>query len=245
VHRHPGIEPGSAFFSPLFPQHFGTVRTRHIADIPLLRHLRPDRLEHDVKLPIRNYTSAPLTLFVEPYCDQYEIPPQGEAIVMLDDGEAHSLDFHPENWVSLWDEGENCATVEIVSKEQNTVVDALDFARGWLNQYGSEGKKAAAGLNAGIHLEEKTLGYLRARFAGYQAFREGFRTKALEAEPESAALPKWNGKDTLADAYRAGGVAAYFNYRTRLEPGLVELGQAPFDTDTARRKFDDADAMIG
>jgi hypothetical protein len=198
-----------------------------------------------MKLPLRNYTSTHLTLFIEPYCDQYEIPPKGEAIVMLDDAGAHSLDFHPENWVSLWDEGENCAIVEIVSKEQNAVIDALSFARGWLYQYGSEGKEAAKDLEAAIEREEKDRGYLGARFDGYQAFREGFRAKAEEDQPESAKLPKWKGRDALADAYRAGGVAAYFNYRTRLEPGLVELGKPPFDTDTARLKFNDADAVTG
>lgn len=40
-------------------------------------------------------------------------------------------------------------------------------------------------------------------------------------------------------------MAAYSNYRTRLNPKLVQLGEAPFDTDIARRKFDEADAMVG
>ena len=198
-----------------------------------------------MKLPLRNYTSKPLTLFIEPYCDQHEIPPEGEAIVILDDAGAHSLDFHPENWVSLWDEGESCAVVEIVSKEQKTVIDALSFARVWLYQYGAKGKQAAEDLDAAIEREEKNCGYLRARFDAYQAFREGFRAKAAEGEPNGDALPTWKGLDGLADAYRAGGVAAYFNYRTRLEPRLVELGEAPFDTDIARRTFSDADALIG
>ena len=198
-----------------------------------------------MKLPIRNYTSTSLTLFVEPYCDEYEIPPQGEAIVILDDGEPYSLDFHPENWVSLWNEGESDAVVEIISKEENTVVDALGFTRGWLHQYGSEGLNAVRDLDASVEHEEKAVGYLRARFAAYQALREGFLAKAAEVQPDGAALPQWRGSETLAGAYRAGGVAAYSNYRTRLNPKLVELGEAPFDTDTARRKFDEADAMIG
>jgi hypothetical protein len=197
-----------------------------------------------MKLPIRNYTSTSLTLFVEPYCDQYDIPPQGEAIVILDDGEPHSLDFHPENWVTLWNEGQMEAVVEVVSKEQNTVVDALSFTRGWLHQYGPEGLNAVRDLDAAIEREEKAVGYLRARFAAYEALREGFRAKATEVQPESATLPQWRGSETLAGAYRAGGVAAYSNYRTRLNPELVELGEAPFDTDTARRKFDEADAMV-
>jgi hypothetical protein len=198
-----------------------------------------------MKLPIRNYTSTNLTLFIEPYCDQYEIPPQGEAIVILDDGEAHSLDFHPENWVSLWNGGEIDAVVEIVSKEQNKVVDALEFVRGWFHHYGAEGLNALRDLDAAIEREEKAVGYLRARFAVYKAFREGFRTKAEEVQPDGAALPRWRGSEALSGAYRAGGVAAYSNFRTRLNPKLVELGEAPFDTDTARRKLDEADAMIG
>ncbi len=197
-----------------------------------------------MKLPIRNYTSTGLTLSVEPYCDEYEIPPQGEALVILDDGEPHSLDFHPENFVTLWNEGGGDAIVEIVSKEQNTVVEALGFTRSWLHQYGPEGLNAVRDLDAAIEREEKAVGYLRARFAAYQALREGFRTKAAEIQPASADLPPWRGSETLAGAYRAGGLAAYSNYRTRLNPGLVELGEAPFDTDTARRKFDEADAMI-
>jgi hypothetical protein len=67
-----------------------------------------------VRLPIRNYTSTPLTLFIEPYCNQFEIPPGGEAIITLEDGQPHSIDYHPDNWVSLWDEGLNpMATVEV------------------------------------------------------------------------------------------------------------------------------------
>ena len=58
-----------------------------------------------MKLPIRNYSKTPLLLFIEPYCDEYQIPAGGEAIVTIDDGKRHSIDFHHDNWVSLWDEG--------------------------------------------------------------------------------------------------------------------------------------------
>ncbi len=47
-----------------------------------------------MKLPIRNRTALPLTLFIEPYCDQHEIPPNAEAIVILADSYPHSMDFH-------------------------------------------------------------------------------------------------------------------------------------------------------
>ena len=63
--------------------------------------------EDAMKLPIRNCTSNPITLFIEPQCDQHEIPSGGEAIVTLEDGRPHSIDLHSEQWVSLWDEGSN------------------------------------------------------------------------------------------------------------------------------------------
>jgi hypothetical protein len=71
-----------------------------------------------MRLPIRNKTSAPLVLFMEPLCFQYEIPPGGEAIVNLEDGKPHSIDVHDDHWLSLWDEGLN-GTVEIFSSHQS------------------------------------------------------------------------------------------------------------------------------
>lgn len=53
-----------------------------------------ERPEEPMKLPIRNRTALPLTLFIEPYCDQHEIPPNAEAIVILADSYPHSMDFH-------------------------------------------------------------------------------------------------------------------------------------------------------
>ena len=72
-----------------------------------------------MKLPIRNYTASPLTLFIEPYCDEHSIPPGGEAIVTLDDGEPHSLDFHPDNWMSLWNEGPSLPEVSVFPTHQS------------------------------------------------------------------------------------------------------------------------------
>ena len=163
----------------------------------------------------------------------------------LADRELPSLDFHPENWLSLWDEGKSCAVVEVVSKEQNAVVYALDFVKGWLHHFGRQGKAAAKDIDDAVKCEEETRGYVGARFATYRAFRDGYRMKQSEAEPEGAALPRWSGRKTLAGAYRAGGVAALFNYRVRLEPRLIELGEPPFDTDWARLKFEEADAIVG
>lgn len=71
-----------------------------------------------MKLPIRNYMSAPLTLFIEPWCDQYEIPAGGEAIVTLEDGRPHSIDVHSEQWVALWDEGAGC-TIEVFATHRS------------------------------------------------------------------------------------------------------------------------------
>lgn len=195
-----------------------------------------------MKLPIRNRTPQPLTLFIEPYCDQHEIPPDGEAIVTLAEGFPHSLDFHQENWVSVWDEGGTPATVEVVTKEQNVVIDALAFARRWLLRYGERAEAAAKDLDAAVAREERASGYVRARCDAYRAFRAGFRAK--DVQPDGTPLPDWTGSKTLEAAYRAGGAAAYFNHQTRLEPGLVELGEAPFDTDVAHSKFDEADAIV-
>ncbi|WP_426387618.1 hypothetical protein [Sphingobium sp. R-21] len=71
-----------------------------------------------MRLPIRNYLSTPLTIFIEPICDQYEVPVGGEAIVTLEDGHPHSIDVHPDQWVSIWNEGQELAQVEIFNEHQ-------------------------------------------------------------------------------------------------------------------------------
>jgi hypothetical protein len=71
-----------------------------------------------LRLPIRNYLETPLTIFIEPVCDQYEIPAGGEAVVILEDGHPHSIDIHPDNWVSIWNEGPEWATVEMFAEHQ-------------------------------------------------------------------------------------------------------------------------------
>lgn len=71
-----------------------------------------------MRLPIRNYLDAPLTIFIEPVCDQFEVPPQGEAAVILRDGHPHSIDVHSDNWISIWNEGPEGAVVEIYSEHQ-------------------------------------------------------------------------------------------------------------------------------
>ncbi len=71
-----------------------------------------------MRLPIRNYLATPLTIFIEPVCDQYEVPAGGEAVVILEDGHPHSIDVHSDNWVSIWNEGPAWATVEIFDEHQ-------------------------------------------------------------------------------------------------------------------------------
>lgn len=71
-----------------------------------------------MKLPIRNYLPTPLTIFIEPICFQYEIPVGGEATITLEDGHAHSIDIHPDQWVSIWNEGNKSAVVEIFDLHQ-------------------------------------------------------------------------------------------------------------------------------
>jgi hypothetical protein len=71
-----------------------------------------------VRLPIRNYLPKPLTIFIEPICAQHEVPPGGEAAVTLEDDHPHSIDIHPDNWVSIWNEGLEPAVVEIFDDYQ-------------------------------------------------------------------------------------------------------------------------------
>jgi hypothetical protein len=65
-----------------------------------------------VRLPIRNNTGRPLRLFVEVYCDEYEIPAGGEAIVGLEGGPEHSIDLYDDQ-ITIWNEGLADAEVEI------------------------------------------------------------------------------------------------------------------------------------
>lgn len=71
-----------------------------------------------MRLSIRNYLSTVLTIFIEPVCHQYEVPVGGEAVVNLEDGYTHSVDIHPENWVSVWNEGPAWPSVQIFDEHQ-------------------------------------------------------------------------------------------------------------------------------
>ena len=71
-----------------------------------------------MRLPIRNYTDKPLGLFVEPICTEYEIPPGGEAIVTLEDGNPHSIDVY-DDAVTVWNEGPEPVSVVVRSTQMS------------------------------------------------------------------------------------------------------------------------------
>ena len=66
-----------------------------------------------MRLPIRNHGSTIQTIFIEPLCEQYDVPVGGSALVILEDGRPHTIDVHPENWLSIWNESSKDAQVEI------------------------------------------------------------------------------------------------------------------------------------
>lgn len=72
-----------------------------------------------MRLPIRNYLAGPLTVFIEPQCHEHEVPVGGQAIITLEDGRPHSIDIHPDGWVSVWDEGAGLAEVEVLEQQNN------------------------------------------------------------------------------------------------------------------------------
>lgn len=67
-----------------------------------------------MRLPIRNHLSEPLTLFIEPWCIEEEVPVGGQAIITLQDGRPHSIDIHPDHFVTVWDEGSEMPAVEVL-----------------------------------------------------------------------------------------------------------------------------------
>ena len=66
-----------------------------------------------MRLPIRNKGDKPLTIFIEPVCEQFEVPVGSEAIVTLEDGHPHSFDWFDDAWLSIWNEGHQPAAVEV------------------------------------------------------------------------------------------------------------------------------------
>lgn len=176
-----------------------------------------------MRIPIRNKSNRPLTVFIEVQCEQVEVPVGGEAIVRLEDGRPHSIDID-DAWVTIWDEGSN-ASIEVISSSDQRVDEALSLVRVWLHRLGADDE--ARLIDAAIERFELAIGYFAARDRVFRAFHEGFshQTSTLSDDP------------ALEACYRAGITAAHLNEAARKARSFPELGSAPFDTDTARLAF--------
>jgi hypothetical protein len=195
------------------------------------------RLQSGMRLPIRNKSGRPLTIFVEPVCSEFEVPVGGEAIVRLEDGPPHSIEVD-DAWVTIWDEGLG-ASVEIVSSEDKRVDEALMLARVWLYQFGAESE--AKLIDRTVEVLEPVEGYLSARLQVFRAFHGGF-LNGEQGHPADFDAQNPN----LAACYRAGMVAARLNRAARENRSFPELSAAaPLDTDTVRSAFARALANSG
>ncbi|MEY4836210.1 MAG: hypothetical protein RLZZ475_69 [Pseudomonadota bacterium] len=179
-----------------------------------------------MRIPIRNKGEAPLTVFIEPGCDQFEVPVGGEAIVRLADGRPHSFDVD-RDWVTIWDEGGD-ASVEIISNSDKRVDEALMLARVWLHRMGA-GADALL-LDDTVERLEPAIGYLAARDRVFRAFHLGFAGGELPSQNDETILTCW----------RIGTTAARLNEAARRAQTFPDLDAAPFDTDTARTAFNRA-----
>lgn len=191
-----------------------------------------------MRLPIRNHSRESLTVLIEPMCYEHPLAVGEEAIVRLEDGLPHSIDIS-EGWVTIWDEGCN-ATVEVVSKSDKSVDDALDLAATWLYRLGAERESWL--IRAAIDELECVSGYFSARARVFAAFYDGFLR--IDGERFTEPRPEWRG-ETLEACYQAGLTAAELNRSARQDRSHAELGAAPFDTDTVQSEFSNAAAAIG
>lgn len=176
-----------------------------------------------MRLPVRNLSDRPLTVFIEPVCDEFEVPVGGEAIVRLANGFPHSIDVD-DAWVTIWDE-EGDASVEVISSSDKRVDQALMLARVWLHRLGAV--EEALLCDAAVERLEPSVGYLAARKQVFGAFHDGFSNEG-SAPPADA---------DLTACYLAGVTASRLNEAARKSGAFPELGSAPFDTDTARSAF--------
>ena len=173
-----------------------------------------------MRLPIRNKSSRPLTLFLEMICDEREIPPGGMAIVRIADGALDSIDVH-DGQVTIWDD--SCeATIEVVSESDMRVDDAIMLARCWLNGFGARDEAQLIGET--VDVLEPVVGYFKARRQIFAAFHDGFASEEGNmpvtcADRPSAASPPLRGTAR----------------RKRSYPHLN--ASAPLDTDTVRSAF--------
>lgn len=176
-----------------------------------------------MRLPIKNKGNRPLTIFVELQCDEFEFPVDGEAIVRLEDGLPHSIDFE-DGWVTVWDAGTN-ASVEIIQSSDKRVDEALSLARVWLHRFGAD--EEALLIGAAVEQLELIVGYFAARDQVFRAFHAGFSSEGGWSSDEAI----------LVACHRAGVAAGRLNEVARKTTSIPELNAAPLDTDTARTAF--------
>lgn len=182
-----------------------------------------------MRLPIRNKSDRPLTVFIEPWCDEFEVPVGGEAVIRLQDGPAHSIEID-DAWVTIWDEGAG-ATVEVISAHDKKVDDALRLSQSWLHRFGAEAEAEFIGET--VERLEPQIGYLNARLQTFRAIHDGMTSVELG---RAAAGELLDGD--LAECYRVGVIAAQLNQRAREEHSFPEIdAAAPLDTDTVRSAF--------
>jgi len=189
-----------------------------------------------MRLPIRNKSDRPLTVFIEPFCDQFEVPAGGEAIVRLEKP-PHSIDLDVA-WVTIWDEGDG-ATVEVISAEDKRVDDALMLARGWLHRFGAE--REAKLIGRAVDDLEPLSGYFSAREEVFRAFYDG-----LASEEEGGSTKPRPQHGIIRMCFQAGVRAAQLNRAARENRTFLEIdAEAPLDTATVRLAFERALAKSG
>ena len=193
-----------------------------------------------MRLPIRNTGKAPLTIFVEPYCDQYEVPIAGEAIVTLEDGAPHSIDLDAEH-VTIYVEAGDWK-VEVLSESEKSVDNALTLIRVWL--YRLDAENAVVLIDDTINRLEKDAGYLGARVQVFEAFHQGFSFSNGQAPLAGETQPEWSGDRILYSSYGAGEIAARLNIAARSKDFGLGKGVGPFDTDTVRSAFVHAATVV-
>jgi hypothetical protein len=186
-----------------------------------------------MKLPIRNRSDKPLTLFFEPWCNEHVVPPGGEALLRFDGAQLHSIDVE-DGWLTIWEEGSGTVAVEVIGEEHREVADTLGIARGWLHRLG--GQRAVEAMVSSLAALEEAHGHAEAHALAFTAFRQGFEAGKADAP--------WTGPPLAAPCYEAGARAARLNRRARWLWTFPGWGKGPFDTDTIRTAFARASALI-
>lgn len=181
-----------------------------------------------MRLPIRNKFDRPLRIFMEPTCDEYEIPVGGEAIVRIEDGLLDSIDVE-DGWVTIYDDS-CCATVEVVSTDDQLFDYALRLTHTWLQRFGA--RDEAELIYGTVADLEPVVGYFTARKQVFTAFHDGL------ADEEQGSADTAPQDERLAACYRIGVQAARLNQTARETHAFPELdGPAPLDTDVVRSAF--------